>query len=163
MPLARLSAGIRPPTPPFIIARTDGRVALSGADCSRLCGRCPKTLSTASTLQGPPLGGRRKRGAEAQAIGRSRSGRTTKIRVVCDALGRPIALEVTSGQLGDVRAAIGLIGQLPPARNCAADTAYDSDALRQFLHQRGTRPVIPTTRPASASTRSIATPANDAT
>jgi transposase len=50
---------------------------------------------------------------------------------------------VTPGQLGDVRAAIGLIGQLPPARICAADTAYDSDALRQFLRDRGTRPVIP--------------------
>ena len=26
---------------------------------------------------------------------------------------------------------------------CAADTAYDSDALRRFLIERGTRPVIP--------------------
>jgi putative transposase len=50
---------------------------------------------------------------------------------------------VTPGQLGDVRAAAGLIAQLPPARQIAADTAYDSDALRQFLRQRGTKPVIP--------------------
>lgn len=50
---------------------------------------------------------------------------------------------MTPGQLGDVRAAAGLIAQLPPARQCAADTAYDSDALRQFLCERGTRPVIP--------------------
>lgn len=50
---------------------------------------------------------------------------------------------MTPGQLGDVRAAAGLIAQLPPARHCAADTAYDSDALRQFLCERGTRPVIP--------------------
>jgi len=30
-----------------------------------------------------------------------------------------------------------------PARMCAADTAYDSDGLRQFLLERGTKPVIP--------------------
>ena len=55
----------------------------------------------------------------------------------------PIAIEVTPGQLGDVRAAIGLLGQLPQGRICAADTAYDSDGLRQFLRLRGTLPVIP--------------------
>lgn len=93
--------------------------------------------------QGTSLGSGRKRGAEAQAIGRSRGGRTTKIHAVCDALGRAIAIEVTPGQLGDVRAATQLLGQLPPSQRCAADTAYDSDALRQFLHERGTLPVIP--------------------
>jgi len=50
---------------------------------------------------------------------------------------------VTPGQLGDVRAAAQLLGQLPPSRRCAADTAYDSNALRQFLRERGTLPVIP--------------------
>lgn len=50
---------------------------------------------------------------------------------------------MTPGQRGDVRAAEGLLDQLPPGRACAADTAYDSDALRQFLCERGTRPVIP--------------------
>lgn len=50
---------------------------------------------------------------------------------------------MTQGQLGDVRAAAQLLGQLPPSRRCAADTAYDSDALRQFLIERGTLPVIP--------------------
>jgi transposase len=50
---------------------------------------------------------------------------------------------VTPGQLGDVRAAPALLGPLPPARLCAADTAYDSDGLRRFLIERGTLPVIP--------------------
>ena len=36
-----------------------------------------------------------------------------------------------------------LLGPLPPARLCAADTAYDSNGLRQFLIERGTQPVIP--------------------
>jgi putative transposase len=42
-----------------------------------------------------------------------------------------------------VRAALALLGPLPPAAICAADTAYDSDGLRQFLIERGTLPVIP--------------------
>jgi putative transposase len=32
---------------------------------------------------------------------------------------------------------------LPAAKLCAADAAYDSDALRQLLIARGTLPVIP--------------------
>jgi transposase len=64
--------------------------------------------------QGSPLGGGRKRGAEAQAIGRSRGGRTTKIHAIVDSRGRPIALEVTPGQLGDVRVALALISAVPP-------------------------------------------------
>jgi transposase len=85
----------------------------------------------------------RKRGAEFQAIGRSRGGRTTKIHAVCDSLGRLIAIEVTKGQIGDVRVASTLLSALPPARLCAADTAYDSDGLRQLLRERGSTPVIP--------------------
>jgi putative transposase len=45
--------------------------------------------------------------------------------------------------LGDVRAALALLGALPPGRFCAADAAYDSNGLRQFLAERGTLPVIP--------------------
>ncbi len=78
-----------------------------------------------------------------QAIGRSRGGRTTKIHAVVDGQGRIVAIEVTPGQLGDARAALGLLGPLPPGCLCAADTAYDSDGLRHFLLGRGTTPVIP--------------------
>jgi transposase len=38
---------------------------------------------------------------------------------------------------------MALLAPLPVARLCAADTAYDSNGLRQFLQQRGTLPVIP--------------------
>jgi len=38
---------------------------------------------------------------------------------------------------------LALLAPLPPARLCAGDTAYDSDGLRQFLLERGTKPVIP--------------------
>lgn len=93
--------------------------------------------------QGTPLGCWRKRGADTQAIGRSRGGRTTKIHAVCDGIGRAIAFKVTPGQRGDVRVATALLGPLPPPKLCAADTAYDANDLRQFLIERGTLPVIP--------------------
>jgi transposase len=36
-----------------------------------------------------------------------------------------------------------LLGPLPAPQFCAADTAYDSNGLRQFMTERGTVPVIP--------------------
>ena len=42
-----------------------------------------------------------------------------------------------------MRVAATLLAPLPPSRFCAADTAYDSNGLRQFLIDRGTQPVIP--------------------
>ncbi len=36
-----------------------------------------------------------------------------------------------------------LLAAVPPTRICAADAAYDSNALRSFLIGRGTLPVIP--------------------
>ena len=93
--------------------------------------------------QGAPLGGRRKRGAQAQAIGRSRGGRTTKIHAVVDGRGRPFTFTLSAGQRGDAPLAPVLIESLPAARLCIADTAYDSDAFRHLLIARGTLPVIP--------------------
>jgi transposase len=79
----------------------------------------------------------------AQAIGRSRGGHSTKIHAIVDARGRPIAIEVTPGHLGDVRVATALISGVPAGGCLAADAAYDSDGLRRFLLERGTVPVIP--------------------
>ena len=54
-----------------------------------------------------------------------------------------MALHITPGQRGDAPVARSLLEPLPSARLCAADAAYDSDALRLFLINRGTQPVIP--------------------
>ena len=81
-------------------------------------------------------------GAETQAIGRSRGGRTTKIHAAVDRAGRLIAFNLSPGQMGDVRAAAGLLERLPKATHLLADTAYDSNGLRRFLEDRGTTPVI---------------------
>jgi transposase len=93
--------------------------------------------------QSSSIGSRWKRGASTEAIGRSRGGRTTKVHAVADKLGRLIAFTITPGQFGDAPLAKALLAPLPAARRCLADTAYDSDALRGFLIDRGTLPVIP--------------------
>ena len=84
-----------------------------------------------------------KRGAECQAIGRSRGGRGTKLHLVTDGLGRVLAFLVAPGNRGDAPYAQGLLEPLPAPAFLLADTAYDSDALRRSLLERGTTPVIP--------------------
>ena len=106
------------------------RRAASGADA-----RC-------HARQGASLRRWRKRGADHQAIGRSRGGRTTKIHAAVDEYGRPRRLIVRPGHRGDAPVAPDLIGPFSPAI-CLADAAYDSDSLRQTLIERGTCPVIP--------------------
>jgi transposase len=92
--------------------------------------------------QGPPLCCRRQRGAEEQAIGRSRGGRTTKIHAVVDANGRIVAFDLTGGNRHDIKPAAKLIEPLPVAKSLLADAAYDSDAFHVLLNDRGTTPVI---------------------
>jgi transposase len=54
-----------------------------------------------------------------------------------------VAFLITPGQRGDAPVAAELIGLVPASATLAADRAYDSDALRQMLIDRGTTPVIP--------------------
>jgi transposase len=49
-----------------------------------------------------PTGRDRKRGAQNQALGRSRGGLTTKIHMLADALGRPLRFILTDGEASDV-------------------------------------------------------------
>jgi transposase len=70
-------------------------------------------------------------------MGRSRGGLTTKIHALVDADGLPIALKLTDGQAHDGRAAWDMLGSLAAGNILLADRAYDSDALRQTLAERG--------------------------
>ena len=70
-------------------------------------------------------------------MGRSRGGLTTKIHALVDADGLPIALKLTEGQAHDGRAAWDMLGSLAAGNILLADRAYDSDALRQALAERG--------------------------
>lgn len=70
---------------------------------------------------------------------------TTKIHVLADALGRPLRLIVTAGQVGDITQAPALLeGQRSDA--VLADKAYDSNALRETIAGMGAKAVIPSNR-----------------
>lgn len=116
-----------------------GRLRGAG-DSRRTAGRADARLDLG---QGAPLRRRRKRGAQANAIGRSRGGPTTKLHALVDGQGRLVAFTITPGQRGDAPVGAELIGVLPASATLTADRAYDSDALRRLLVARGTVPVIP--------------------
>jgi len=92
----------------------------------------------------PCFGSGRKRGAHQRALGRSRGGFTSKVHCLGDARGRPIAFHLTPGEAADCKAydtLIDLPEQAPDA--LLADKAYDTDAIRADLKERGIKPVIP--------------------
>jgi len=70
-------------------------------------------------------------------MGRSRGGLTTKIHALVDANGLPVKLKLTEGQAHDGRSAADMLGDIGPDQTLLADRAYDSDALRQALADRG--------------------------
>ncbi len=70
-------------------------------------------------------------------MGRSRGGLTTKIHALVDAMGLPIALKLTAGQAHDGRSAEDMFDTVRAGTILLADRAYDSDALRERLAERG--------------------------
>ena len=84
-----------------------------------------------------------KKTAPDQAIGVSRGGRSTKIHIATDLLGRPIAIHLTPGQHSDIRSVEALLAKIGACKRLIADRAYDADALRRKLRDNGIKPVIP--------------------
>jgi transposase len=72
-------------------------------------------------------------------MGRSRGGLTTKIHAVVDANGNPFHLKLTEGQAHDGRSADDMLDSVGKGQTLLADRAYDSDALRNTLAERGAR------------------------
>ena len=70
-------------------------------------------------------------------MGRSRGGLTTKIHAVVDANGLPVTLKLTEGQAHDGRSAADMLDSVAAGQILIADRAYDSDAMRQILANRG--------------------------
>jgi transposase len=94
--------------------------------------------------EGPSLGCRRpKKATQDQAIGVSRGGRSTKIHLATDLLGRPIAIHLTPGQHSDSSSVEALLARIGACKRLIADRAYDAKALRQRLHDSGIKTVIP--------------------
>jgi transposase len=71
-------------------------------------------------------GAQGKRGADAQGLGRSRGGLSTKLHVATEALGLPLRLIASAGQRSDI-----------------ADKGYDADHLIDAIAKAGAEPVIP--------------------
>jgi transposase len=101
---------------------------------------------------GAPTRGRRKRGIQDQAIGKSRGGFSTKIHIAVDALGNALRLLYTAGQVHESTKAEALIDDLQ-AQNIIGDKAFDSDRFRAHVAQRNMAAVIP-----SNASRSCAIP-----
>lgn len=76
-------------------------------------------------------------------MGRSRGGLTTKIHALVDAEGRPIHLLLTAGQAGDAPAGRELLSRLATGGILLADRAYDTDAIRAEMAQRGAFANVP--------------------
>ena len=91
----------------------------------------------------PVLRWRQKGGSQAEAIGVSRGGRTTKIHALVDVLGRPLRLALTPGNTSDLKGADLLLGDAVRCKRLIADRGYDANRLRQTLRAQGTTPVIP--------------------
>jgi transposase len=64
------------------------------------------------------------------------------VHLVVDALGLPLAFEITEGQRHDSKPARGLASRVL-SRCMLADKAYDSDEFRSALGAQGCVPVIP--------------------
>ncbi len=93
--------------------------------------------------QSASLGFGRKKGEQNQAIGRSRGGRNTKIHAIADAKGRLLSILLTGGQTHDCPPAQRLIRRTKRAKKLLGDKAYDSEELRLWLNERGTKAVVP--------------------
>src|SRR5262249_52733084 len=94
---------------------------------------------------GAPARRRWKRGAQVHAIGRSRGGRSTKVHLVVDALGLPLAFTLTEGHRHDITQAPAPV---TPARSppLLGDKGYDAAAFRAHLAAMECTAVIPSKR-----------------
>ncbi len=114
--------------------------------------------------EGAPLGARGQRGAQAQAIGTSRGGQTTKVHIVTDVVGRPAVIHLTPGNASDIRTAPELLARVPGRlRRLVADRGYDADELRRNLRSAGATPVIPGRRTRKRRIRHCTVPECDVT
>src|SRR5215475_8896 len=86
-----------------------------------------------------------KRGADAQGLGWSRGGLSTKIHAATEALGLPIRLIGSPGQRNDIAFAHDLIDGFD-ADAAIGDKGYDADHLVDRIAEAGTEVVIPPKR-----------------
>ena len=76
-------------------------------------------------------------------MGRSRGGLTTKIHARVDTFGLSVALMLSEGQAYDGHYAGPLLATIQADSMVLADRAYDADAIRQLVRDRGAWANIP--------------------
>nr|WP_234899987.1 IS5 family transposase [Streptomyces filamentosus] len=95
-----------------------------------------------------------RKGGRSPALGRSRGGLTSKIHLVCDAIGRPLAFVLTGGNTNDCTQFTAVmdavrVPRTGPGRprtrpdHVIGDKGYSSKAIRTWLRRRGIRHTIP--------------------
>ncbi|WP_156665854.1 IS5 family transposase [Rhizobium bangladeshense] len=86
-----------------------------------------------------------KGGPDAQALGRSRGGLSTKIHAATESLGLPVRLIASPGQRNDIAFAHDLVEGIQAAATIA-DKGYDADHLCDKITETGADVVIPPKR-----------------
>ena len=76
------------------------------------------------------------KGEDAQAIGRSHGGRTSKLHKLADDRGRPAAIGLPPGNIAGITLAKPLLEAVAPLRRLIADKAYDANLFPVWLQQR---------------------------
>ncbi len=79
-----------------------------------------------------------------QDRGVSRGGKNTKIHAVVDALGNPIKLYLTPGQVNDCTAALDVLSEVTLSGSIVmGDKAYGTHAIREYIETNGGSYCIP--------------------
>jgi transposase len=92
---------------------------------------------------GSPAGGHwPQKGGQDKALGRSRGGLSTKIHLLANGLGEPVAFRLTGGQAGEFAEALPLL-EGRQAEIVMADRGYDSNAIVAAIESIGAEAVIP--------------------
>jgi transposase len=95
----------------------------------------PPSSAPTSILPAPKKAG-------SQEIGRSRGGLTTKLHVAVDALGNPLRVILSAGQIADIDHASALIENLP-GQSVVADKGHDADHFVAKIEATGVEAAIP--------------------
>ena len=70
----------------------------------------------------------------------------SKLHVVCDQAGKPLAMLLSEGQMSYHKGARLMLKALPKAKTLIADRGYDSNWFRAALKERGVEPCISPTK-----------------
>ncbi|WP_148425032.1 IS5 family transposase [Komagataeibacter europaeus] len=85
-----------------------------------------------------------KKGVFPRHIGRTKGGLNSKLHAVCDGLGRPVRLHLTTGQISDFKGADVLLAHLPEeTEEVIGDRGYYSNRIRRYPVERNITACIP--------------------